>query len=65
MQIIFFGTPQFAIPTLESLIAQSDIEILAVVTQPDKKRGRGNDLIPSPIKKIAIEHKNLMPMLLL
>jgi methionyl-tRNA formyltransferase len=56
MQIIFFGTPQFAIPTLESLIARANIEILAVVTQPDKKRGRGNELIPSPIKKIAIEN---------
>jgi methionyl-tRNA formyltransferase len=56
MQIIFFGTPQFAVPTLERLLAQPELEVLAVVTQPDKKRGRGNDLIPSPIKKIAIEH---------
>lgn len=56
MQIIFFGTPQFAVPTLESLLARSDLEVIAVVTQPDKKRGRGNDLIPSPIKKIALQH---------
>jgi methionyl-tRNA formyltransferase len=56
MQIIFFGTPQFAVPTLEQLLVQPELEVIAVVTQPDKKRGRGNDLIPSPIKKIAIEH---------
>jgi methionyl-tRNA formyltransferase len=55
MEVIFFGTPQFAVPTLEQLIAHRDLEVIAVVTQPDKKRGRGNDLIPSPIKKIALQ----------
>jgi methionyl-tRNA formyltransferase len=55
MQVIFFGTPQFAVPTLEKLIAHPDLEVIAVVTQPDKKRGRGNDLIPSPVKKIALQ----------
>lgn len=56
MQIVFFGTPQFAIATLESLLQHPDFEVVAVVTQPDKKRGRGNKLIPSAIKKIALEH---------
>ncbi|GAB4536272.1 MAG: methionyl-tRNA formyltransferase [Pleurocapsa sp.] len=56
MQIVFFGTPQFAIATLESLLQHPDFEVIAVVTQPDKKRGRGNKLIPSAVKKIALEH---------
>ncbi|MEC4804515.1 MAG: methionyl-tRNA formyltransferase [Jaaginema sp. PMC 1079.18] len=53
MKIIFFGTPQYAVPSLERFIEHPDIEILAVVTQPDKARGRGKKLIPSAVKKIA------------
>jgi methionyl-tRNA formyltransferase len=56
MKVIFFGTPQFAVPTLEKLLNQPDIEVLAVVTQPDKRRERGNKLIPSPVKTVAINH---------
>jgi methionyl-tRNA formyltransferase len=56
MKVIFFGTPQFAVPTLEKLLAHPDLEVVAVVTQPDKRRGRGNRLIPSPIKKLAVAH---------
>ena len=56
MQIVFFGTPQFAVSTLESLLKHPEIEVLAVVTQPDKRRGRGNKMLPSPVKKVAIEH---------
>jgi methionyl-tRNA formyltransferase len=56
MNIVFFGTPQFATPTLQALLAHPDFQVLAVVTQPDKKRGRGNQMIPSDIKKIALEH---------
>lgn len=56
MQIVFFGTPQFAVPTLERLILDPEIKVIAVVTQPDKKRGRGNDLMPSPIKKVALQN---------
>ena len=56
MRIVFFGTPEFAIPTLELLIAQPQFEVVGVVTQPDKKRGRGNQLIPSPVKSLAITH---------
>ena len=52
MKIIFWGTPEYSIKTLEVLI-KSDHEIVAVVTQPDKKRSRGGKLIPSPIKKLA------------
>jgi methionyl-tRNA formyltransferase len=57
MRIIFFGTPQFAVPSLERLQTQPEFEVLAVVTQPDKRRGRGNDLIPSPVKALAVEHQ--------
>jgi methionyl-tRNA formyltransferase len=57
MRIIFFGTPQFAIPTLEKLLADSQFEVVGVVTQPDKNRGRGNKLSPSPIKELAMAHQ--------
>ncbi|NET35380.1 MAG: methionyl-tRNA formyltransferase [Cyanothece sp. SIO1E1] len=56
MRVIFFGTPQFAVPSLERLLGESAFEILAVVTQPDKRRGRGKQLTPSPIKALAIKH---------
>lgn len=57
MKIIFFGTPQFAVPTLEKLLNHPEFEVLAVVTQPDKRRGRGNQLIPSPVKELALSHQ--------
>jgi methionyl-tRNA formyltransferase len=56
MKLIFFGTPQFAVPSLERLLAHEAFEVLAVVTQPDKRRGRGNELSPSPVKAIAVQH---------
>ncbi|MBW4441801.1 MAG: methionyl-tRNA formyltransferase [Plectolyngbya sp. WJT66-NPBG17] len=57
MKIVFFGTPQFAVPTLEALLKSADFEVMAVVTQPDKRRGRGNELSPSPVKSIAQTHQ--------
>ncbi|WP_036485630.1 methionyl-tRNA formyltransferase [Myxosarcina sp. GI1] len=56
MQLVFFGTPQFAVPTLEKLLQQQELEVVGVVTQPDKRRGRGNKTLPSAVKKVAIEH---------
>ncbi|WP_017305244.1 methionyl-tRNA formyltransferase [Spirulina subsalsa] len=56
MKIIFFGTPQFAVPSLERFLNAPNFEVLAVVTQPDKPRGRGKKLIPSPVKQVALEH---------
>lgn len=56
MKVVFFGTPQFAVPTLERLLAHPDFEVLAVVTQPDKRRGRGNQTTPSPVKSVALAH---------
>lgn len=55
MKIIFLGTPQFAVPTLQRLLDRSDFEVVAVVTQPDKRRGRGSNAIPSPVKSVAVE----------
>ncbi len=56
MKVVFFGTPQFAVPTLEKLLNLPEFKVLAVVTQPDKRRERGNKLIPSPVKNVAINH---------
>ncbi|OCQ95732.1 methionyl-tRNA formyltransferase [Nostoc sp. MBR 210] len=56
MKVVFFGTPEFAIPTLEKLLNHPEFEILAVVTQPDKRRERGNKLTPSPVKTLALQH---------
>lgn len=57
MKVIFFGTPQFAVPTLEGLLSHPEFDVLGVVTQPDKRRGRGKQLIPSPVKTVASEHQ--------
>jgi len=57
MRILFCGTPQFAVPTLKHLFAQPDFEILAVITQPDRARGRGRQVSFSPIKKVALAAK--------
>jgi methionyl-tRNA formyltransferase len=54
-QIVFFGTPSFAIPTLKNLIQGPD-EMAAVVTQPDREKGRGKKVTPSPIKELALQH---------
>ncbi|HEY9799707.1 MAG TPA: methionyl-tRNA formyltransferase [Leptolyngbyaceae cyanobacterium] len=56
MKIVFFGTPEFAVPTLEKLLGNNQFEVLGVVTQPDKRRERGNKLTPSPVKDVAIAH---------
>ncbi|WP_019506839.1 methionyl-tRNA formyltransferase [Pleurocapsa sp. PCC 7319] len=56
MKIVFFGTPQFAVATLSKLLEHPELEVLGAVTQPDKRRGRGNKTVPSPVKQIALEH---------
>lgn len=53
MKIVFFGTPQFALPFLQELIKDREIEVAAVVTQPDKPSGRGGKVTPPPIKLAA------------
>jgi len=54
MRILFCGTPHFAVPTFIHLLAQPDIEIAAVITQPDRPRGRGHEISASPVKDAAI-----------
>jgi methionyl-tRNA formyltransferase len=49
MRLIFFGTPEFALPSLKALL-NSEYEVLAVVTQPDKQSGRGRHMMPCPVK---------------
>lgn len=60
MQVIFFGTPKFAIATLQRLLNHPDYKVIGVVTQPDKRRGRGNQLVPSAVKKVALQHNLLL-----
>ena len=54
MRIVFMGTPDFAVPTLEALIAGH--EVAAVVSQPDKPKGRGKAMAFPPVKEKALEH---------
>ncbi len=54
MRIVFFGTPDFAVPTLERLLSEPDFEVVGVVSQPDTRRGRGNQVSPPPVKAAAI-----------
>jgi methionyl-tRNA formyltransferase len=55
LRIIFCGTPEFAVPSLRHLIDQPGFKIEAVVTQPDRPRGRGQEVAISPVKQAAIE----------
>lgn len=55
LRIVYFGTPSFAVPTLERLVA-SPHQVVAVVTQPDRPRGRGQKPSPAPVKAFALEH---------
>ena len=54
LKVVFMGTPDFAVPILEKLI--TDTEVLLVVTQPDKVRGRNNKISVAPIKEIAVKN---------
>ena len=53
-RLVFLGTPQIAVPPLRALI-EAGFEIALVVTRVDKRRGRGSDLMPSPVKAVALE----------
>ncbi len=55
MNLIFLGTPEFAVPTLEALVSAGH-NILEVVTQPDRPKGRHQTLTPSPVKAAALRH---------
>ena len=55
MRVIFMGTPDFAVGTLEAIITAGH-EVVGVVTQPDKRQGRSSELRMSPVKECAIKH---------
>ena len=54
MKIIFWGTPKYAAENLISIVRAGQ-EVIAVISQPDRKRGRGKKLSPSPVKEAAID----------
>ncbi|MCX7781619.1 MAG: methionyl-tRNA formyltransferase [Negativicutes bacterium] len=62
MRVVFMGTPDFAVPCLEMLIAEN-YDIQAVITQPDRPKGRGQKVAPSPVKQAALVHN--LPVLTL
>ena len=56
MNVIFMGTPDFSVPVLKGLIASKEHTVTAVVTQPDKARGRSGKLVFTPVKEVAVEN---------
>lgn len=56
LKVVFLGTPQFAIPSLEILFKTEWIDLAAVCTQPDREAGRGKNLVPPKAKTFAVEH---------
>lgn len=56
MRIVFMGTPDFAVPSLKALM-ESGHRVVAVVTQPDRPRGRGQRVTPVPVKRVAVKHR--------
>lgn len=56
VRVIFFATPKIALKSLDYLVKSDKIQVLAVVTQPDKPTGRGHKISPPPVKQYAIEH---------
>ncbi|MBQ9245414.1 methionyl-tRNA formyltransferase [bacterium] len=56
INIVYMATPDIAVKSLEELFNNKDINVLAVITQPDRPKGRGNKLTPPPVKVFAIEN---------
>jgi methionyl-tRNA formyltransferase len=54
MRVLFMGTPDFAVPTLRA-ICENGYDVIGVITQPDKPKGRGHHLMPPPVKEYALE----------
>ena len=61
MRLIFMGTPSFVVPVLEALAAMPGVDIVGIVTPPDRPAGRGRQSEPPPVKLFALEHQ--MPVL--
>jgi methionyl-tRNA formyltransferase len=56
LRVVFLGTPELALPVFTALLTAPEIEVVLVVTQPDRPAGRGRHLTPPPIKRLAEEH---------
>jgi methionyl-tRNA formyltransferase len=56
IRVVMMGTPDFAVPTLRELVQSADVEVVLVITQPDKPVGRKRELVPSPIKSAALSY---------
>lgn len=56
IKVVFFATPKIALKSLDYLVKSDKINVIAIVTQPDKPTGRGHKILPSPIKEYALEH---------
>ena len=55
MRVVFFGSPDYALPTLRGLLEAPDVEVVAAVTQPDRPRGRSGKAIPTEVQRAALE----------
>jgi methionyl-tRNA formyltransferase len=56
VRIVFLGTPEVAVPALEALVAADDVDVVAVVTNPDRPKGRSKQPVPPPVKVAAERH---------
>ncbi|MBW3621459.1 MAG: methionyl-tRNA formyltransferase [Actinobacteria bacterium] len=56
MRVAFLGTPLVAVPALTALVAAEDLDVVAVVTNPDRPRGRSGTPVPPPVKQAAVDH---------
>jgi methionyl-tRNA formyltransferase len=56
MRVVFFGSPEYALPTLGGLLALEGVDVVLVVTQPDRPRGRRGAPEPTPVKALALAH---------
>lgn len=56
IKVVFFATPKIALKSLDYLVKSDKIDVLAVVTQPDRPTGRGHKVLPPPVKEYALEH---------
>jgi methionyl-tRNA formyltransferase len=61
MKVVFFGTPQFAANVLESLI-KHNIQVVAIITKPDRPQGRSKQLVPTPVKQVACAQVPHIPL---
>ena len=56
IRVLFMGTPDFSVASLETLLTDARIEVIGVVTQPDRPKGRKMVLTPPPVKAAAVAH---------